>query len=206
MLTFDVLCPAWAERADRRPNRCAVACTGRTVPAATHTWRRPAPFSNPCAASGSLLPDSFPNRISRWLHHIHPIHRHHTVPTHLRNRPIMSRPVEDCEGCPALAGVRNLSLDDPSAGCSDHIAISATAAGSRRAAATRRAGSLKRGWTGPLFVGPNGRRLRTAWHVVAIVRLRRRVHDRASPSFRCGDSQNDALKEGNRSALARGLW
>ena len=27
----------------------------------------------------------------------------------------MSRPVEDCEECPALAGVRNLGLDDPSA-------------------------------------------------------------------------------------------
>jgi hypothetical protein len=33
-------------------------------------------------------PRFFPNRISRWLHHIHPIHCHHTVPTHLRNRPI----------------------------------------------------------------------------------------------------------------------
>lgn len=27
----------------------------------------------------------------------------------------MSRPLEDCERCPALAGVRNLRLDDPSA-------------------------------------------------------------------------------------------
>ena len=27
---------------------------------------------------------------------------------------LLSRPVEDCEGCPALAGVRNLGLDDPS--------------------------------------------------------------------------------------------
>jgi len=31
----------------------------------------------------------------------------------------VSRPLEDCEGCPAFAGVRNLGLDDPSAGCSD---------------------------------------------------------------------------------------
>ena len=31
----------------------------------------------------------------------------------------MSRPVEDCDGCPALAGVRNLGLDDPSAGRPD---------------------------------------------------------------------------------------
>ena len=57
---------------------------GRTVPAPTQTWRC-APFSNPCAASGPLLPDSFPIRISRWLHHIHPFHCHHTVPPHLRN-------------------------------------------------------------------------------------------------------------------------
>jgi hypothetical protein len=31
----------------------------------------------------------------------------------------LSRPVEDCEGCPTLAGVRNLGLDDPSAGRPD---------------------------------------------------------------------------------------
>jgi len=29
--------------------------------------------------------------------------------------PLVSRPVEDCEGCPPLAGVRNLALDDPRA-------------------------------------------------------------------------------------------
>jgi len=82
------------------------------------------PFSNPRAATGSLLPDSFPSRIFRWLHHIHPIHRHHTAPTHLQNRPItttsppppLSFPVKDCEGCPARAGVRTLEADDPSGG------------------------------------------------------------------------------------------
>jgi len=31
----------------------------------------------------------------------------------------LSRPVEDCERCSALAGVRNLGLDDPGPGCSD---------------------------------------------------------------------------------------
>jgi len=36
----------------------------------------------------------------------------------------MSRSVEDCEGCPPLAGVRNLGLDDPSPGRPIHIAIS----------------------------------------------------------------------------------
>ena len=48
--------------------------------------------SSPCAGSGSLLPDSFPNRIPLWLHHIHPIHCHHTVPTHLRDRPSRTSP------------------------------------------------------------------------------------------------------------------
>jgi hypothetical protein len=32
-----------------------------------------------------------------------------------RQSSLLSRPVKDCEGCPALAVVRNLSLDDPSA-------------------------------------------------------------------------------------------
>ena len=31
----------------------------------------------------------------------------------------LSRPVEHCEGCPALAGIRNLDLDDPSPGRPD---------------------------------------------------------------------------------------
>ena len=61
----------------------------------------------------------------------------------------LSRPLENCAGCPALAGVRNLGLDDPSAGVQIYIAISASAAaGPRRAAAARRAESLKRGCTG----------------------------------------------------------
>ena len=80
----------------------------------------------------------------------------------------LSRPLENCAGCPVLAGVRNLGLDDPSAGVQIYIAISAAAAaGPRRAAAARRAESLKRGVPAELFVGPNGRRLRSAWHVVA---------------------------------------
>jgi hypothetical protein len=34
-------------------------------------------------------------------------------------RQTLSRPVEDCEGCPALARIRSLGLDDPSAGRPD---------------------------------------------------------------------------------------
>jgi hypothetical protein len=61
----------------------------------------------------------------------------------------VSRPLEDCEGCPALAGVRNLRLDDPSADCSDlHCNFGVRSIWARRAAAARTAGSLKRGCTG----------------------------------------------------------
>ena len=61
----------------------------------------------------------------------------------------LSRPLEDCEGRPALAGVRNLRLDDPSADCSDlHRNFGVRSIWARRAAAARRAGSLERGCTG----------------------------------------------------------
>jgi hypothetical protein len=97
MLTFDLLCLSRRRRV-QRVNRTGApwphrfpqsALQGRTVPA-TQTWRSPSPFSNPGATSGSLLPDSSLHRISRWLHHIHPVHCHHTVPIHLRNRPIIT--------------------------------------------------------------------------------------------------------------------
>ena len=35
----------------------------------------------------------------------------------------VSRPVEDCDGCRALAGVRNVGLDNPSAGRQDSHCI-----------------------------------------------------------------------------------
>jgi hypothetical protein len=101
-----------AHRLPRRRLRSAPS-PRRCKPGDTQT-----PFPNPRAVSGSLLPESFPNRILLWIHHIHPIRCHHIAPTHLQNRPpssSLSRPVEDCEECPALAGVRNLGLDDPSA-------------------------------------------------------------------------------------------
>ena len=45
IVTFVVLCPAWAERADRRPNGAVARSTSppqvRTIPAAMRTWRRP---------------------------------------------------------------------------------------------------------------------------------------------------------------------
>ena len=57
----------------------------------------------------------------------------------------LSRPLQDCEGCPAFAGVRNLSLDNPSAGCSDlHRNFGVRSIWARRAAAARRAGSSSR--------------------------------------------------------------
>ena len=60
----------WAERADRR--------------------REPGDGRHRLKSSCRLqfpTPRSFPNRIFRWLHHIHAIHCHHIVSTHLRNRP-----------------------------------------------------------------------------------------------------------------------
>jgi len=38
-------------------------------------------------------------------------------PTNSVNGQQLSRSVEDCGGCPALAGVRHLGLDDPNPGC-----------------------------------------------------------------------------------------
>ena len=46
-----------------------------------------------------------------------PLTQHPFTPSprhRLTARSSVSRPSEDCEGCPALAGVRNLGLDDPS--------------------------------------------------------------------------------------------
>ena len=151
---------------------------------ATQPWRSP-PFSNPRAASGSLLPDSFPNRISRWLHHIHPIHCHHTVPTHPRNRPITTRRphclvhLKIARDAPRLLGFAIYVWTIPAQVVQIYIAISASAASGR-------VERLQRAEPGPSsgvvpaapFVGPNGRRLRSAWHVVAIMRRRGRVHGR----------------------------
>ena len=41
------------------------------------------------------------------------------IATFARSRHPLSRPVEDCKGCRALAGVRNVGLDDPRAGRPD---------------------------------------------------------------------------------------
>ena len=97
----------------------------RTVPA-METWRSPPFFS--------LLPDSFPNRISPWLHHIHPTHCHHTVPIHLGNRPPLSVSVEGCERLPGLPGVRKVGPDSLTRRCSDQGCNFGTRAGLNSAA------------------------------------------------------------------------
>jgi len=51
-----------------------------------------------------LLPDSFSNRICRWLHHIHPIRRHPTPHTHLRNRPSCLVQLKIARDAPRLLG------------------------------------------------------------------------------------------------------
>jgi hypothetical protein len=111
-VTFDLLCPAWqsvqivdrtaapwpAHRFAHIPRcRAAPSPRRRTVPA-TPTWRCPAPFSNPGAASVVYTQHLPQTRISQWLHHIHPIHCHHTVPTHPGNHPICLVQLKDCEG------------------------------------------------------------------------------------------------------------
>jgi hypothetical protein len=91
----------------------------------------------------------------------------------------LSRPLENCEGCSVLAGVRNLGLDDPSAGIQIWIAISASAAaGPRRAAAARRAESLKRGCTGRTV-------LRAEWQVLAQCVTRGGEHAPDKPKCKC---------------------
>jgi len=81
----------------------------RRRPAADHTQARhgkavflpdrPLVFKtrNLCPNSATL-PANYPE-----LRNLHP------------NRTSLSRPVEDCDGCPALARIRSLGLDDPSA-------------------------------------------------------------------------------------------
>ena len=46
------------------------------------------------------------------------IHYYRLTPTPITASQL-SRPVEHCEGCPVLAGVRNLYLDDPAVSCPD---------------------------------------------------------------------------------------
>jgi hypothetical protein len=60
----------------------------RTIPAAMQTWPRPDTVLKSSCRHRFSTPRFLPNRTFRWLHHIHPIHRHHTAPTHLQNRPI----------------------------------------------------------------------------------------------------------------------
>ena len=135
------------------------------------TWRSPSPFSHRRAGSGSLLPDSFPHRISRWLHTFSPSIATTPCPhTSVTAPPSpLSRPREDCEGCPVLAGVRNLGLDESQRRCSDlhcNFGVRSSRAASSGCSAQSRVRSSG-GVPAELFVGTNGRRLRSAWHVVA---------------------------------------
>jgi len=73
--------PSSHEQAERFDDLAPLPSTPLEHDATTQTRRSPSPFSDPRAASGLPLPDSFPNRIFRWLHHIHPIHCHHIPAT-----------------------------------------------------------------------------------------------------------------------------
>src|SRR6185295_19564102 len=88
--------------ADRRPNHVP-----RLRPAPSRRRRKPGdgpPFSTPRATSGSPTSRFLSNRICRWLHHIHPIRRHHTPHTHLRNRPSCLVQLKIARDAPRLLG------------------------------------------------------------------------------------------------------
>ncbi len=68
-----------------------------------------------------------------------------------------------------LAGVRNLGLDESQRRCSDlhcNFGVRSSRAASSGCSAQSRVRSSG-GVPAELFVGTNGRRLRSAWHVVA---------------------------------------
>ena len=113
------------------------------LPARRRRRRAPADHTHPRHGKAVLRPDR-PTSSKSATYVRTPQPRPQTNPE-LRNldpnRTIssaMSRPVEDCEGCPALAGVRNLGLDDPSAGRPDSHCNS----GDRRIRACRAAAAL----------------------------------------------------------------
>src|SRR4029079_15908810 len=92
----------------------------RTIPATMQTWRSPPPLSNPRAASGVLLPDSFPTEYADGFTTFTPSIATTPFPHTSVSAPSpLCRPLGDCEGCPVLAGVRNLGLDESQRGCSD---------------------------------------------------------------------------------------
>ena len=89
-VTFDLLCPAWAERADRRPKGAGTPGPTSPVAGPHRPSRKPGVGHHRrqiVDRLGFSLPDPFSSRISRWLHHIHAIHCHHAVSSHLRNCP-----------------------------------------------------------------------------------------------------------------------
>jgi hypothetical protein len=84
------------------------------------------------------------------------------------NHPL-SRPLEDCEGCPVLAGVRNLGLDESQRRCSDlhcNFGVRSSRAASSGCSAQSRvpqAGVYRPNCSSGRMAGA----LRSAWHVVA---------------------------------------
>ena len=121
-VTFDVLCPAWAERADRRPSRR----TGSHVPrlqCRAVPPRKPGVGHHrsqvlvppPVLYSQIPFPTEYPDGFTTFTPSIATTPCPHTSKTVPSPPPLLSRPVEDCEGCPPLAGARNLGLDDPRA-------------------------------------------------------------------------------------------
>ena len=166
MLTFDLLCPAWAERADRRPTHvpgCRAAPSPRRRRPGGRHHRSQILVPPPVLYSQIPFPTEYPDGFTTFTPSIATTPCPHTSVTAPPSP--LSRPLEDCEGCPVLAGVRNLGLDDPSAGRSDlhcNFGVRSSRAASSGCSAQSRVRSSG-GVPAELFVGTNGRRLRSAW-------------------------------------------
>src|SRR5258707_860068 len=102
MLTFDVLCPVWAERADRRPNHVPRLSAHHPRGGANLTTARhrsqilvPPPVLSPQPPFPPKYPDAFPT----FTPSIAPPPCPHTSVT-----AALSRPVEDGRDTPRLLG------------------------------------------------------------------------------------------------------
>ena len=166
------LSPASAEGADRKRNRR----TGSRVPgcrAAAPSSRRCRPGGRhrrshivvpaPVLSSQIPFPTEYPDGFTTFTPSIATTPCPHTSVTAPPSP--LSRPREDCEGCPVLAGVRNSGLDESQRRCSDlhcSFGVRSSRAASSGCSARSRVRSSG-GVPAALFVGTNGRRLRSAW-------------------------------------------
>ena len=124
----------------RRTRACTHALTSSCAdPTRIRAWRRePRRQTTPCQSRQRRA--TFTRTMQLTGCNLHP---DSAAFTRTADTFLVSRPVEDCEGCPTLAGVRNLGLDDPSAGRPDlHCNFGDRRIRAGRAAAARSARPL----------------------------------------------------------------